>query len=68
VYAECETLLSPQASESLAVEAAAFPAVRLAVHYDGPEAHRTASGALSAMQQIKRSSKTAAAVKKLEPT
>jgi hypothetical protein len=57
VYAECETYLTPAVSEALAAEAAAFPEVRVAPHFDGPGAHRTAKDALGSARLLKRPQK-----------
>ncbi len=48
VYAECERLWSREQSRELLQAARAFPAVRVAPHFDGPPCYRTASSALAA--------------------
>lgn len=48
VYEQCEALLTTAESESLWATAQAFPAIRVAPHFDGPPAYRTARDALSA--------------------
>jgi hypothetical protein len=54
VYAECEWYLTQAESEALAIEAAAFPEPRLAAHFDGPAAYRTARAALASAMRIKQ--------------
>lgn len=53
VYAECERRLTPDESEELAARAEAYPPVRVARHFDGPAAHRTAASALASARRIK---------------
>jgi hypothetical protein len=54
VYAECEALLSSEESARLAAEAAAYPAVPVARHFDGAGTYRTAAAALEAARRMKR--------------
>jgi hypothetical protein len=60
VYAACEQCLSEEESHALAVQAQAFPGVRVAPHFDGPQVPRTAARALVAAQRLKPSDKEAA--------
>jgi hypothetical protein len=53
VYAACEHLLSPSESQALAAQAAAFPEVPLARHFDGPGVHRTAASALGSARHAR---------------
>lgn len=54
VYEECERYLSPEQSAELVAQAEAFPQVRVAAHYDGPAAHRTAASALAMASKLKK--------------
>jgi hypothetical protein len=53
LYARCEAALGV-ASAELAERARAFPAVRVAPHYEGPGALRTAHDALASARRISR--------------
>ncbi|WP_242395694.1 hemerythrin domain-containing protein [Anaeromyxobacter oryzisoli] len=55
VYAQCDALLADRAEE-LVARMDAYPPVRVAAHYDGPRAVRTAAEALriSALQAARR--------------
>lgn len=55
VYAECERLWSDEESRALTERVAAFPAIPLAAHFDGPGALRTAKTAIAAAQRLRRS-------------
>lgn len=48
VYADCERLFTAEQSRDLLASARAFPAVRVAPHFDGPRCYRTADAALTA--------------------
>jgi hypothetical protein len=52
VYAECERLIGAEQSRSLLDRAREFPAVRVAKHFDGPTAFRTAQEALASAARI----------------
>jgi hypothetical protein len=53
VYALCERALSDAESHELAGRAEAYPAIRVARHFDGPRVYRTAELALAAASRMK---------------
>ena len=53
IYEECEHCLSDDDLVDLAEQAAAFPEVRVARHFDGPNVQRTAEDALASARRIR---------------
>lgn len=52
VYEECEALIGPEASSALVERAKDYPPVKVAKHYDGPRALRTAQDALASANKM----------------
>lgn len=57
VYEECEHLLSDDEVALLAERAAAFPEVKVTLHFDGPKVHRTVESALASACRMRTSKK-----------
>ncbi|MBK8013922.1 MAG: hemerythrin domain-containing protein [Deltaproteobacteria bacterium] len=53
VYEECQRRLSDRDLARLAQRAESFPQVRVARHFDGPNVHRTAKGALASARRMR---------------
>jgi len=58
IYEECDHCLNDDDLIDLAEQARAFPEVRVARHFDGPNVHRTAEGALASARRMRGPRKT----------